>query len=336
MHPISEYGRSKLGGELEVERHAATWATVRTAWVFGRRGTDLLSWAFGAYDRGELDGVLADQVSIPTYAPDLAVLLARFAVERRQGLFHATSGSEAVTRHELIVTALEARGVDPSGIAPIDAADLDRPAARPKMSALDNRALRLAGLPSLRPWRDAVTEYVKDWRHERGRASSAPGTSGLTTAACLAHLGHEVMCADIDEERVRALSKGEVPILEEGLPALVAEGLGVAAGCGSSSARPTPRRGAEFVFLCVQTPQGDDGAADLSLRRGRRPRDRAGAARRAPSSSTSRRCRSARPGSSQRVLAEAGAARATSASRRTPSSCARARRSTTSSTPTAS
>ena len=161
--PISEYGRSKLGGELEVERHAASWAIVRTSWVFGRRGTDLLSWAFGAFDRGELDGVLADQVGIPTYAPDLEVLLARFAVERRQGLYHVTSGSEAVTRHELIVHALRERGVDPSGVVPLDASDLDRPAARPPMSALDNRALRLAGLPSLRPWRDAVTEYVKDW-----------------------------------------------------------------------------------------------------------------------------------------------------------------------------
>jgi dTDP-4-dehydrorhamnose reductase len=163
VHPISEYGRSKLGGELEVERHAGSWATVRTSWVFGRRGTDLVSWAFGAFDRGELDGVLADQVSIPTFAPDLAVLLARFALERRQGLFHVTSGSEAVTRHELIVTALRARGVDPSGVAAIAAADLDRPAARPPMSALDNRALRLAGLPGLRPWRDAVTDYVKGW-----------------------------------------------------------------------------------------------------------------------------------------------------------------------------
>jgi dTDP-4-dehydrorhamnose reductase len=163
VHPLSEYGRSKFGGEQEVERHAASWAIVRTSWVFGRRGTDLVSWAFDAFDRGELDGVLADQVSIPTYAPDLAVLLARFAVERRQGLFHVTSGSEAATRHELIVTALRARGVDPSGVAPLDAANLDRPAARPPMSALDNRALRLAGLPSLRPWRDAVTEYVKDW-----------------------------------------------------------------------------------------------------------------------------------------------------------------------------
>jgi dTDP-4-dehydrorhamnose reductase len=163
VRPISEYGRSKLGGEVELERHATSWATVRTSWVFGRRGTDLVSWAFGAFDRGELEGVLADQVSVPTYAPDLAQLLARFAVERRQGLFHVTSGSEAVTRHELIVTALRARGVDPSRVVPLDATDLDRPAARPSMSALDNRALRLAGLPSLRPWRDAVTEYVKDW-----------------------------------------------------------------------------------------------------------------------------------------------------------------------------
>jgi dTDP-4-dehydrorhamnose reductase len=163
VNPLSEYGRSKLGGETEVARHAPSSAVVRTSWVFGRRGTDLISWAFGAFDRGELDGVLADQVSIPTYAPDLAVLLARFAVERRAGLFHVTSGSEAVTRHELIMSALRARGVDPSGVAPIEAADLDRPAARPPMSAMDNRALRLSGLPGLRSWRDALTDYVKDW-----------------------------------------------------------------------------------------------------------------------------------------------------------------------------
>ena len=58
--PLSEYGRSKLGGERELAAHARSWAIVRTSWVFGKRGTDLISWAFGAYERGELDGVLAD------------------------------------------------------------------------------------------------------------------------------------------------------------------------------------------------------------------------------------------------------------------------------------
>ena len=92
------------------------------------------------------------------------------------------------------------------------------------------------------------------------------GYVGLTTAACFAHLGHDVV---VRRHRrgagARACRKGEVPILEEGLPALVAEGLGVAAGSRFVVGAADAARGAEFVFLCVQTPQGDDGAADLSF-----------------------------------------------------------------------
>jgi len=89
------------------------------------------------------------------------------------------------------------------------------------------------------------------------------GYVGLTTAACLASLGHRVTCADLDEQRVRALAKGEVPILEEGLPALVAEGL-AARRLKFVVGAAVAARGAEFVFLCVQTPQSETGAADLS------------------------------------------------------------------------
>jgi UDPglucose 6-dehydrogenase len=89
------------------------------------------------------------------------------------------------------------------------------------------------------------------------------GYVGMTTAACLACLGHRVTCADVNEERVAALSEGRVPILEEGLPELVAEGL--AAGSLRFVVGATvAARDAEFVFLCVQTPQSDTGAADLS------------------------------------------------------------------------
>jgi UDPglucose 6-dehydrogenase len=90
------------------------------------------------------------------------------------------------------------------------------------------------------------------------------GYVGLTTAACLAHLGHDVACADVDAEKVDQLSKGEIPILEEGLPALVAEGLEAHRLRFVVGAAPAAAR-AEFVFLCVPTPQGDDGAADLSV-----------------------------------------------------------------------
>jgi UDPglucose 6-dehydrogenase len=89
------------------------------------------------------------------------------------------------------------------------------------------------------------------------------GYVGLTTGAYLAHLGHKVVCADIDEDKVRRLNKGEVPILEAGLDDLVEEGVhtGRLSFVVGAKAAVTD---AEFVFLCVQTPQGADGSADLT------------------------------------------------------------------------
>jgi UDPglucose 6-dehydrogenase len=89
------------------------------------------------------------------------------------------------------------------------------------------------------------------------------GYVGLTTAACFSHLGHDVICADIDAERVARLQKGEVPILEAGLTDLLSTGLAsrrLRFVVGSANAA----REGEIVFMCVQTPQGADGSADLS------------------------------------------------------------------------
>ena len=90
------------------------------------------------------------------------------------------------------------------------------------------------------------------------------GYVGLTTGACLAHLGHDVTCADVDVEKVERLSRGEIPILEPRLDELVNEGL--AAGrlrfvVGAATAAAD----CEFAYMCVPTPQGPDGAADLSF-----------------------------------------------------------------------
>jgi UDPglucose 6-dehydrogenase len=89
------------------------------------------------------------------------------------------------------------------------------------------------------------------------------GYVGLTTAACFSHLGHDVVCADIDEAKIALLVGGEVPIVEAGLDALVKEGLEggrLSFVVGAANAA----RSAEFAYLCVPTPQGDDGSADLS------------------------------------------------------------------------
>lgn len=88
------------------------------------------------------------------------------------------------------------------------------------------------------------------------------GYVGLTTGAYLAHLGHDVICADVVDTKVEQLKRGELPIFEAGLPELVREGLDsgrLSFVLGATNAVDA----AEFVFLCVQTPQGDDGSADL-------------------------------------------------------------------------
>src|SRR5690242_16466244 len=89
------------------------------------------------------------------------------------------------------------------------------------------------------------------------------GYVGLTTAACFAHLGHEVHCADIDADRIDSLNRGEIPILETGLDNLVREGMN-GGRLRFELGAAAPAADSEFIYLCVPTPQGPDGSADLS------------------------------------------------------------------------
>ncbi|MEJ2888058.1 UDP-glucose dehydrogenase family protein [Actinomycetospora aeridis] len=100
------------------------------------------------------------------------------------------------------------------------------------------------------------------------------GYVGLTTGACLASLGHQVVCADIDTAKVERLRRGVVDIVEPGLSEMVVEQVSagrlsfvVGAASGVSSAFPGGSDGvdldAEIVFLCLPTPMGVGGVADL-------------------------------------------------------------------------
>ena len=87
------------------------------------------------------------------------------------------------------------------------------------------------------------------------------GWVGLVTAACFAELGHEVHCRDIVQEKVDALSRGELPIYEPGLPELVQrnrERLHFTTDMGQVLGA------AELLFCCVDTPPTYSGDADLS------------------------------------------------------------------------
>src|SRR3954469_5160231 len=90
------------------------------------------------------------------------------------------------------------------------------------------------------------------------------GYVGLISGACFADLGHQVTCVDKDADKVAGLSRGEIPIFEPGLDALVASNIG-AGRLAFATDLTRPVAEADAVFIAVGTPsRRGDGHADLS------------------------------------------------------------------------
>jgi dTDP-4-dehydrorhamnose reductase len=158
-NPQSAYGRSKLAGEVA----AGVGATiVRTSWVCGAAGGNMVKTVLRLIGERDRLSFVDDQRGCPTFTSDLAPLVRRLAHEQRSGVFHVTNQG-AVSWYEFVRDIVAAAGRDPAMVHPITTADLDppRPAPRPANSVLDNAALRAAGIPLLRHYREPLAELVR-------------------------------------------------------------------------------------------------------------------------------------------------------------------------------
>lgn len=161
--PISVYGRSKLGGERELDPGSTI---VRTSWVFGRHGANMVKTllALAAGD-GEVRFV-DDQRGCPTAADDLAAVIRHLVTARIPGTFHVTN-TGATTWFDFARDVFAAAGADPARVLPIATSDLDPPRAalRPANSVLDHVALRQSGIPLLPDHRESMGRVVKELLH---------------------------------------------------------------------------------------------------------------------------------------------------------------------------
>jgi len=89
------------------------------------------------------------------------------------------------------------------------------------------------------------------------------GYVGLVTGACLANLGNEVVCVDIDKKKIKALGRGILPIYEPGLKELVEHNMREKRLSFTTNS-PEAIKKSEVIFIAVSTPQGANGTADLS------------------------------------------------------------------------
>jgi dTDP-4-dehydrorhamnose reductase len=158
--PRSVYGASKLAGEHEARAGAPGCAVVRTSWVVGTHGSNMVKTVLGLRDRPEL-AFVDDQRGRPSFTADLAVGLRRLAARRLPGTFHLTNQGEA-SWYEFVRDVLAVAGADPGIVRPITTEELQppRPAARPANSVLDGLAWQGSQLPLLPHYRDSLREAV--------------------------------------------------------------------------------------------------------------------------------------------------------------------------------
>lgn len=157
-NPESVYGLTKLGGEFEID---PGWTICRTSWVCGYHGNNMVKTVLRVASKQDELSFVDDQVGNPTFAGDLARMMAKLGTERVPGLHHVTNQG-SVSWYEFVREIMSAAGHDPDRVKPISTAELDppRPAKRPTNSVLDNFALRNSGFELLADFREPLAKVV--------------------------------------------------------------------------------------------------------------------------------------------------------------------------------
>ncbi len=157
--PINTYGRSKLEGERWVRTMVGQFIIVRTAWLFGRGGKNFVEAILKlAREKGALS-VVADQFGSPTYAVDLSRAICLLMEKECRGIYHITNG-ETCSWYEYAREILAMSGLSNIPVHQISTDQLNRAAKRPNNSILDLRKFEGETGYRMRPWREALMEYL--------------------------------------------------------------------------------------------------------------------------------------------------------------------------------
>ena len=157
-NPINKYGLSKLIGEQFVASLTNRFYIVRTSWLYGKNGNNFVSTMIKLFSEKDEIGVVDDQTGSPTFTYDLAAKLKEI-IGKGFGIYHITNTSQC-SWYEF---AVEIAKLKESKIIinPVATEKFIRPAKRPSFSVLDNTMLRLENLQEVRPWKDALKDYLQ-------------------------------------------------------------------------------------------------------------------------------------------------------------------------------
>ena len=137
-NPLGFYGKSKLEGELVLNKLASNWCVARTSTPFGIHNTkkSFPLWIKENLEAKKKISVLTDQFTSPTYVPNLSKMLIEIAIRQIIGIIHV-SGATRISRYALAELVADKLHLDKNFLIPTKIDDMNWKAKRPKDSSLD-------------------------------------------------------------------------------------------------------------------------------------------------------------------------------------------------------
>lgn len=163
VNPMSIYGKSKYAGEKLVRETCPAHFILRTAWLYGINGNNFVKTMLKLADQQDVVKVVNDQHGTPTYAKDLAETICRLIETNHFGTYHVTNNGEC-TWYDFAQKIFELAGCKDVNVLPITTEELNRPAPRPAYSVMRNYMLELTIGDTMRPWEEALQEYMDELR----------------------------------------------------------------------------------------------------------------------------------------------------------------------------
>lgn len=159
-NPINYYGLTKVQSEQIVKSKLKKFFIVRTSWLFGKAGKNFIQTILEIAKEKETIEVVNDQQGSPTYTVDLAHAVFKVIQSDFWGIYHITN-TGVCSWFEFAQEIIKQVGLK-NKVVPITSNQLKRVAKRPKLSTLNNHNYIKTFDEFLRPWREALAQYLKN------------------------------------------------------------------------------------------------------------------------------------------------------------------------------
>lgn len=158
--PISAYGKSKLLGELAIQKWAPDSIIIRTAWVYSTYGNNFVKTMLRLMNERDEISVVDDQIGAPTYARDLAQAIVTIIDSGKweAGIYHYSNAGR-LSWYDFAV-AIREFGQQDCKINPIPTSAYPTPAKRPKYSLLDKTKIQQVYAVNVPEWSDSLRQML--------------------------------------------------------------------------------------------------------------------------------------------------------------------------------